>query len=357
MMERLSVMTFPRRRRILYVSTLLSYGTATYRSEALRRIGQEVSPFEVGAYAPRQPQLRALRTRFPFGPLVSRINRDLVRTVESSRPDVVWFDKPTFFTPETMQAIHGAGARIVFYVQDGPFGPRNDGCWSQFYRVYRMADLHCLVRESDVARYRSWGLPFIKTMFSFDPAMQFAPPESWSDANRDRDISYIGHPYEERPAFLRSLAGQYHLPVFINGNHWEELLARDGDLNIKVGGHLDAPQYLDGIWRSKVNLSFVGRDNEDDIAHKSVEIGACGAFLLALRTQGHEALFEEDREAVFFSSVEECADKARFYLNRPDLREAIGRRARIRAIRSGYDNDTQLTRILNRLDGEDQSSE
>jgi spore maturation protein CgeB len=215
-----------------------------------------------------------------------------------------------------------------------------------------MADLHCLVREADVARYRSWGLPFIKTMFSFDPAMQFAP-DNWSDANRDRDISYIGQPYEERPAFLRLLASQYQLPVFINGNHWQELLARDPVPNIKVGGHLDAAHYRDGIWRSKVNLSFVARDNEDDIAHKSVEIGGCGAFLLALRTPGHQALFEEEIEAAFFSSIEECADKARFYLDRPDLRESIGRRARIRAIRSGYDNDTQLTRILNRLDGKD----
>ena len=64
-------------------------------------------------------------------------------------------------------------------------------------------------------------------------------------------------------------------------------------------------------------------------------------------------ILQEDREAVFFSSVEECADKARFYLDRPDLREAIGRRARERAVRSGYDNDTQLARILNKLDGKD----
>jgi spore maturation protein CgeB len=97
----------------------------------------------------------------------------------------------------------------------------------------------------------------------------------------------------------------------------------------------------------------VTRANEDDIAHKAVETAACGGFLLTLRTPGHEALLEEDREAVFFSSVEECADKARFYLSRPDLREAIGRRARERAVRSGYDNDTQLTRILNKLDGKD----
>ena len=82
-----------------------------------------------------------------------------------------------------------------------------------------------------------------------------------------------------------------------------------------------------------------------------MEIAACAGCLLALRTPGHQALFDEDSEAVFFSSVEECAEKARFYLGRPDLREAIAAGGRNRAVRSGYDNDTQLARILNRLDG------
>jgi spore maturation protein CgeB len=118
-------------------------------------------------------------------------------------------------------------------------------------------------------------------------------------------------------------------------------------------GALLGNEYREGIWRSRINLSFLTRLNEEDIAHKSVEIAACQGFLLALRCEGHQAIFEEDKEAVFFSSVEECADKCRFYLNRPDLREAIARRGRERAVRSGYDNDTQLTRILNRLDGAD----
>lgn len=117
------------------------------------------------------------------------------------------------------------------------------------------------------------------------------------------------------------------------------------------GGYLADEHYRSGIWRSKINLSFLTHQNEEDIAHKAVEIAGCGGFLLALRTPGHQAIFEEDREAVFFSSVEECADKCRFYLGRPDLRESIAARGHARAMRGGYDSDTQLARVLNRLDG------
>jgi spore maturation protein CgeB len=344
----------PRRRRVLYVTGLAPFGTTTYRLAAMQRIGQEVQAFNWAPYAPKSSLLNFLRNRYPVGPLVSRVNRDLLKAVHEFHPEVVWFDKPLYFTPDTIRAIQKTGARVVFYVQDGPFGPRKDGYWRQFYRVFRMADLHCLVREADVARYREWGLPWIKTMFSFDPAMHFAPHAGWSDADRDRDLSYIGHPHEERPQFLLALAEQHGLPLSIDGNGWQHVFNAEQLAKYVRHGHLLGNAYREHIWKSKVNLSFVTHDNEDDIAHKSVEIAACAGFLLALRTPGHTALLEEDREAVFFSSVEECADKARFYLERPDLRDAIGLRARERAVRSGYDNDSQLIRILNRLDGKDE---
>ncbi|MBT9330419.1 CgeB family protein [Paracidobacterium acidisoli] len=354
MMEK-TLAALPRRRRVLYVTGMAPFGTTTFRYAALQRLGQDVQPFDWRPYAFRFSLLNSIRNRYPLGPLVSRVNRDLRRAVQSFRPDVVWFDKPIYFTPATMRAIHQAGARIVFYVQDGPFGPRKDGYWRQFYRVFRMADLHCLVREADVARYRAWDLPWIKTMFSFDPVMQFPPPAGWSDADRDRELSYIGHPHEERPKFLLGLAEQHGLPLSIDGNGWQSVFSPEQLASYVRHGHLLGDAYREHIWKSKINLSFVTHDNEDDIAHKSVEIAACGSFLLALRTPGHLSIFEEDREAVFFSSVEECADKARFYLGRSDLREQIGRKAHERALRSGYDNDSQLSRILNRLDGKQES--
>lgn len=341
----------PRRRSILYVGGLDPFSTSQYRFESLKQLGQDVNPFDLRGRTASTRAGRWMQHRYPVGLVVAGINRELRSAVTALRPDVVWFDKPTLFTQQTMDAIHRAGAQIVFYVQDSPFGPRNDGCWLQFNKVFRMADLHCLVRQADVARYSSWQLPFIQTMFSFDRRMHFPPNSGFSDAQRDREISYIGHPHEERPAFMLKLARDYHLPVFVNGNLWSKILSPEELRFLTVGGALLDSEYRGGIWKSKINMSFVTEDNEDDIAHKAVEIAACAGFFLALRTPGHQAIFEEDREAVFFSSVEECADKCRFYLGRPDLREAIALRGRERAVRSGYDNDTQLARILNKLDG------
>jgi hypothetical protein len=56
--------------------------------------------------------------------------------------------------------------------------------------------------------------------------------------------------------------------------------------------------------------------------------------------------FEEDREAVFFSSLDEWADKCRFYLDRPTLRETIARHGRERALRSGYDSQLSASSLI-----------
>jgi hypothetical protein len=169
-------------------------------------------------------------------------------------------------------------------------------------------------------------------------------------------VSYIGSPHEERPDFLLALGENKEIPITLAGPGWKKVLSPGRYRRLVTDDYLIDSAYREAIWRSGINLSFVTHSNEDDIGHKSIEIAACQGFLLALRTSGHQACFEEDREAIFFSDLEECADKCRFYLDKPRLREEIALRGRERAVRSGYDNDTQLARILNFLDGRHESS-
>ena len=107
--------------------------------------------------------------------------------------------------------------------------------------------------------------------------------------------------------------------------------------------------YREGIWRSKINLAFITHSNLDEAAHKSFEIAACGGFLLAERSPGHERLFAEDEEAVFFSSTEELIAKAERYLGDEPARARVAAAGHARALRSGYANDVQVAAILSRL--------
>ncbi len=334
------------RRKILYAAALGAGNTSAYRMEALRRLGQEIVPFPLESWEPRSRYLGALKYRYPVGPLIAGINRALLAAVREHAPEVVWLDKPVEFTPATVRAIQKTGAKAVCLNQDNPFGPRNDGCWRQFYKVFRLFDLHCLFREVDIERYRAWDLPFVKLLLSYEPTQHFPPPAEWSDAERDRGVSYTGSPLEERPAFLARLGGEFGLPLAVAGPRWDEAWPPELQTKYVTGGMMRDAAYRESIWRSKINLAFVTHKNEEDVGHKAMEITACGQFLLAERTPGHQACFEEGREAEFFATVEECAEKARWYLDRPAERARVAEAGRARAERSGYSNDAQLTQVL-----------
>ena len=108
-------------------------------------------------------------------------------------------------------------------------------------------------------------------------------------------------------------------------------------------------QYRSAIWRSKINLSFLTHSNADEFAHKSFEIAACGGFLMAERSPGHAHRFVEDEEAVFFHGYDELIAKVKRYLPDEAARNRIAMAGQQRAWTSGYDNDTQVRRILERV--------
>src|ERR1035438_652993 len=192
--------------RILYLGSLVTGQTSLYRYRALERLGHELIPFDLTQYKFRLAKLNALANRLPLGPFIARTNADLLAIIKKEKPTVVWLDKPTKLTAASIQRVKESGAFTVCYNQDNPFSPLlNEGCYHQFYRIFRMLDLHCLFRNVDIPRYQGWGLNYIKIQLSYDRREHFPPPAGWSDADRTREASYIGSPPDDRPRLLCSL--------------------------------------------------------------------------------------------------------------------------------------------------------
>lgn len=63
---------------------------------------------------------------------------------------------------------------------------------------------------------------------------------------------------------------------------------------------------------------------------------------MAERTDEHLSMFEENKEAVYFSSKEELLEKCKYYLVHDSERKSIALAGRKRCITSGYSNEGMI---------------
>jgi hypothetical protein len=340
--------------KILYAASLSPNDSSLYRLWALERLGHRVVPLNAYEYAPGDSLLGKVAFRLAAGPSVNRLNRDLLTMAERERPDLVWTDKLLGMQPKTLDKLRAMGIATVSYMIDNPFGTRQDPGWRLYMKDIPHYDLHVVQRDANIVDYKARGArAVIKIQTAYEPTIHFPPPEGWSDANRDRDVSFIGTPYDDRGEFLTRLWRDHGIPVAISGTErfWRKALPDDAFAALFRDGELFLQNYREGIWRSKINLSFLTHSNQDEFAHKTFEIAGCGSFLLAERSPGHAERFIEDEEAVFFTTLEECAAKIQRWLPDEAGRARIAARGAERAKAGGYHNDGQEQAILERLSG------
>ncbi len=337
--------------RVLYLSGLTPGYYGAFRLQALRRIGVEaVVPLDTMDYTGVRGMWGKVQHRLQAGPGVVRLNRAVLAAARAGLVNVAWCDKVLGLWPETLRELRAMGVVTIDYVNDNPFGPRRDPGWRLFRKALPEYDLHAVPRASSVKEFEQHGgRNVMRILFTYEPTVHFPPPVGWSDRDRDRAVSFVGTPYDDRGAFLASLwrAGT---PLDVSGSrpHWEAALPADAFAAIFRIGELKGDAYREAIWGSRINLSFVTHGNMDDVAHKSFEIAACGGFLLAERTAEHLACFREDEEAVFFSDGQECLAKINRYLPDEAARARIAAAGQRRAAASGYDNDSMMRSVLGR---------
>ncbi len=337
--------------KILYAGGQAPGSSSLYRRWALEKLGHAVVPFDIHAYLYEHPLLHKFAFRLAAGPKTEALNRDLLQLAERERPDVFWADKVLQLQPRTLRKMAAMGITSVSYMIDNAFGPRRDPGWRLYRKDVPLFDLHITQRDVSVRDLEVRGARAVmKVQTAYEQTIHFSPSEPVAEIRRDRGVSFIGTPYDDRAEVLTRLSGA-GVPVVISGNSraWQRALSADAFQRLYREGELYEQQYREAIWRSKINLSFLTHSNQDEYTHKSFEIAGCGGFLLAERSEGHALKFREDEEAVFFSGYDELLEKVRRYLPDVAARARIAKAGHARAVRDGYHNDHQVALMMERV--------
>jgi len=335
--------------RILYVGDVTPGGTCAQRLRAFEDLGCQLTPLNL-ADAEKCKRDRSLSERIRRRLLGPRdwvgANRRIVEHAQHAAFDVLWIDRGLTIEAATLQGVRHLqpNCRIVGYSPDDMYARHNQS--PQFRRHLEFYDIYFTTKSYGVAELRAMGCA--AAAFSenaYDPYTHRPLPVSAEEKRRyGGGVGFIGTWETARAQSIEWLA-RAGVAVRVWGNMWSK--HRRPHPNVVIEGRaFYGDEYALVINAFDINLCFLRKLNRDLQTTRSVEIPACGAFMLAERTAEHQALFQEGREAEFFGSDDELVEKVRYYLAHPEQRREIAAAGRERCLRDGYSYHERLAEIL-----------
>jgi hypothetical protein len=318
---------------------------------ALTELGHVVFRFDTEYYFPSMYKgFHSLSRKIGFGPRVSRMNHDIATRVKECVPDLVWIDKGLLIAPKTLASAMKIPSLplLIHYSPDDMMNPANQT--RLYLRSVPLYDIHITTKTHNLSELKELGARRIQFMDNAYSAATHRPMPV-SDGDREMyggEIGFVGWYEKERASSMNHIA-ECGLRVRIWGPGWRNReFSPHSNLRIEDRS-LWAEEYTRVICSTDVNLGFLRKINRDRQTSRSIEIPACGGFMIAERTEEHIRLFKEDEEAVFFSSDDELAEKSAYYIRRPDDRVRIARAGYKRCLESGYSNVERLGEFFREL--------
>lgn len=328
---------------------------------AFKQLGHESFKFSWHQYFEPEVWIKRIalplykaQNKYLIGPVVSRINSDLLDCALQVQPDMVFIYRGTHIHAETVRRLHQElkNTIIIGYNNDDPFSPQYPHWkWRHFLASVPEYDLTLAYRQHNIAEYRAAGARRIELLRSwFIPERNH--PVQLTDAEKEQyacDVVFIGH-YEEdgRLAYLEEVARRgWHLRIFGPGYDWNPVIRNSpllaGHVPVKL---LWGEDYNRALCGAKVALCFFSQLNRDTYTRRCFEIPASGTVLMSKHTDDVASLFQADQEAVFFSDVNEmCAGIDRLLVDEALLRR-IANAGTQRVWGDGHDVVSRMQNVL-----------
>lgn len=325
-------------------------GRTHQRIEALLRLGYSV---DVVSHSEQLTFFNRVCNKLGFPRDWTHLNKRVLSQLSKTKYDLAWVEKCLVLKQATLTKIkkNYPGLKIIWYSEDDMTARHN-----QSYYFKKSLSLYDVVFTTKSYNCDPEELPALgakKVVFvdkSYDPT--FHRPIDITDEDKRNfgsEVGFIGTFEIDRFQKMLFLAKK-GIKVRIWGNGWKAAMNAHPNLQVE-NKPIYADNYIKAICATSINLCFLRKINRDLQTDRTAEIPACGAFMLAERTNEHVRLFEENRETAYFdiNNPDELYEKVVYYLAHEDERLAIARAGLERCQRGKYTHDEKLRYMLSFL--------
>lgn len=332
---------------ILYLGA--ERGTSLDRANALRRLGHQVDQIDLGRLLPKSrwvPAITNILGGHLFSPL---IERSLPAAVKRAEYDLCYVDNGHWVSPRVIRLLRRYARKVVNYNIDDPLGSRDGAKFKAYRQSVPYYDLCVVMRPINVAEAKDLGAKNVMLVNRSADEIEHAP-RALTQQDRDlwsSEVLFLGTWFPERGPFLVELVTR-GVPLTIRGANWHKAPEWPTLRSYWKGGPLAGDDYAKAIQCAKVNLGLLSKGNRDLHTTRSLEIPALGGLLCGERTTEHMAMYEDGKEALFWSTAEECAATCRKVLADEPLRRHIAAAGHARSMRNGNSNENVMRTIIER---------
>ena len=273
---------------------------------------------------------KKIRSKFyrPF--FLQKKNSELMKYCSVLKPDIILIFKGMNIYPETVKTLKTYTQIICNYNPDHPFLFFSKGSGNSFvkdsipyYDIYISYSSSITEKLKTIYNTNAYCIPF-----GYDETVKtFYTPEV-SD-----DFVFIGAWDKEREAFFNKLP---KLPIKIFGPAWEK--SKSFSYTYYQHKSLLENEYYSTSFSALGSINLLRKQNivEDSYNMRTFEVPGVGGLLISQRTEEQLKFFEENKEAIYFSDLDELIDKIRAIKKGLFNVDQIKKNALSRSLRSNY---------------------
>lgn len=326
------------------------FGSSTFGiAQGFRKLSwevAEVSPARVFAQGRSLPVRLLGRIIKPIN--IALYNKEILQTVAQFKAEVLLTVKGNAILPKTLKILAESGVKTINYYPDFRFS-YHDVDQSSFEYYDTFVTTKSFQVETLKQMLGAGKVHFLHHGYCAD--VHYPPTQKLPKVQEVPDVLYVGTYTAHKEALftaVKKACPEIHFQIF--GNGWQKAKANETLQSSLANRPVSGLNYAQLLNAAKINLAIhMGPADEtgwqDLVSTRSFEIPACKAFMLHIDNAEIRSLYDVGQEIDVFSDSSDLAEKIKYYLNNPLLRQQMIEKAYKRCV-PAYSYEERVKKII-----------